>query len=351
MCDYNLYNTGGTDANYHRLPIFTKTVDECQVYFDKPLSNRDYSQLKSKDGKHVLGYICLPWCDIEKDNCSSDKIKINDDNTWSVNNRKTNYNRRINKYQPAGIWNSGANKCILLGDKKKTCDSLDSVCCGAKFAGASGNYCDRLAQNQLFLTACHTEGSRSECCDHGTCESGICVCDVGYAGNCCECDDGYHKDANGNCVSDEVYCCNQTTFQVSKVPLDQCTGTDKKIVPDNSANNCWPEGKSWCSNDKNDCKNITAPSVWNTYRDKAGDLITDCNTCFQPDLYYCDNKKTCGSSLDDLQTYTVASFMKVNSDKNIHENDVSIYFFAGALFVLLFCFIIFIILCINKKKK
>lgn len=345
MCDYDTYNAGGTDANYHQLPIFTKTKEECQAYFDsKTIDGRDYSQLKSRDGSRVLGYICLPWCSTSSGICSSDKLKLNGDNTWSVNGRKTDYGRHINKYQPEGSWPSPSNACVLLDDEARSCVKLDSVCCGAGFAGAQGTYCDRLSQNQLFLTACHTEGSKSECCDHGTCESGICACDPGYAGNCCECADGYRKDASGNCVKDEVYCCDETTFQVKKVPAALCAGPGSKVVPDDSPGNCWPQGKSWCSADKQNCVDITMPVAWGEVRGRPGNLMSSCQGCLPEGLYYCNKK-------DDCAPPPAASLRSAAGTGEEPPKDVGLYFLGSALAVLILCFIIFIIRRLNKKKE
>lgn len=338
MCDYNFYNTRGTDSNFHHLPIFTKTIDECRDYMGGTITNTDYSQLKNADG-----YLCLPYCDKDTGTCSSDKIKLNPDGTWTVNGQQTNFAQHVVRYEPKGVWHDAKNDCLMMNDKKETCYGIDKACCGTEFAGVQGTYCDRLDKDELFVTTCNTEGSRSECCNHGTCTNKVCICDKGYRGTCCVCDEGYHKDADGNCVLDDVFCCDQTTFKVNKVRPEQCTGSNNKVVPDDKADNCWPQGKSWCGTDKNDCENITSPEIWSTYRDRAGDLILDCDGCFPPNLFYCDNKTTCGSEPFALTNE------KTSAENGKKSADRTVFYFA--LGILIFCLVFFIIFCINKKKK
>ena len=327
-CDYNTYISGGTASNNRYLPLYTKTLDECHTYLGHPPDTTEYSKLKNSPG-----YLCLPWCNTVQKVCSTDKINLSDDGEWKVNGKGTGYVNHISRYMPNTDYDNIANLCILLNDEKKTCKPLDKVCCGKGFGSVTGLYCDRLDENKLYLTTCHTEGSRSECCDHGVCNGGICICDTGYAGTCCNCAPGYHKDENGNCILDDIYCCDTNTFQVSSISPDQCVGPNKKIVPDNSANNCWPQGKKWCSNDKEQCIPINSAGDWEKYRDKSGILVDDCENCFPNGLVWCNSDKICPSS--ELQ----------KSDMFSNGKSTWIIFIVGILIV---CFII-LILYIKKR--
>lgn len=236
-CDYNYYNTKGTDANYHRLPLYTPDLQLCQKYFDNTITEKDYSKLKNANG-----YLCNPWCDIDTNKCSSNKISINN-NKWIVNGKATDYANHIVRTMAKGEYDDPKNECALLKDGEKTCNTIDNVCCGKGFAGAKGEFCDRLDKNRLYISACY-DGQPNQCCGHGTCTDGICKCDKGYTGNCCDCADGYSKNSQGECVENTVNCCNFTTGDLVQIPKEQCTG-DLKIV--NDPQKCFPFNKFVCT--------------------------------------------------------------------------------------------------------
>ncbi len=308
-CDYNTYVNNANTQTARRLPLYTKTLDECGKYLSPSIPANLWSAYSSRL-RGTDGFICVPFCDTAgKPNptCSGGGLGLNaQTNEWSIEGQNTNYKDYIGLYTDPGGDNS-LDQCIFFDPTEKSCEVIDKACCGIGFGGSDGIYCDRLNQNKLFVMTCDTPGSRSECCNHGTCKGGICVCDAGYAGNCCVCATGYVKDTSGNCVPippATVDCCDLNSGRVAVVSAAQCqANVNQKPVA--SADQCWPSNnnQSWCVAASAECTAVNSLDAWNKVKDEpGGKLAANCDACFPAGKFWCDSNYAC-QPIDNYQKY------------------------------------------------